>query len=78
MIGRSFPRFEFDDPLPEVEPPTRRSTSPQWHVRYVILDEVRTAIAESLRLREKYRGDGIVVYEVPSDEEAASRHASDG
>ncbi len=34
-------------------------------VRFVIEDEANTAITDKLELTERYRGEGIVVYEVP-------------
>lgn len=37
----------------------------QLGVRFVIVDEGRTAAAIALKLTERYRGDGLVVYEVP-------------
>jgi hypothetical protein len=54
----------FSAPL-NVSPEAGRASLRRAGVRYVIADEGRTANATLLKLVERYRSDGIVIFEVP-------------
>ena len=56
----------FHAPL-NVSPEAGRASLRRAGVRYVIADEGRTVNATALNLGERYRSDGIVIYEVPDN-----------
>ena len=56
----------FEPPLPIPAEQARRQLS-QLKVRFVVVSETRTKIPTQMDLPERYRGDGLVIYEVPRD-----------
>ena len=54
-----------EGPVPSIDPVLARSHLRTLRIRYVILESTRTRVADAYGLREWYRGEGLVVYDIP-------------